>query len=105
LLALLQFEGTNRINEGPAGFQPFCGPVEDLALQVGTFRNQPGARAIEDFRMAPKGACRRAWGVEENCVKLPTGSPFERIGFDQMRPEMRPLQVFAQSSETTSRSV
>src|SRR6478752_2979955 len=105
IFPFLRLERTNGIDERAAIPQPGRSAVEQFGLQLGALGDDLGASAVEHLGMAAEGAGRRARGVEQDRVELALGRPRERVSRDQLGVEVRPLQIFAQSSKTTLRCV
>src|SRR4029079_14846728 len=103
-LAFLGLEGADRIDKGSRGLQPPGGPLEQPRLHLRAVADDLWPGAIENLRMAPEGAGRRAGCVEEDGVELAIRLPGQSVRLDEVDVQMRAGKILPKSPETTCRS-
>src|SRR5690348_10124295 len=101
LFAFLRLERADRIDQRPARLQPARRAVEEARLETGIVGDDLRASAVEDLGMAAEGARCRAGGVEKDGVKGSARVPLQRVRPDELGGEIRSVEVFPQSPETT----
>src|SRR6185437_10770400 len=101
LFALDALERTDRIDEGAAGLQPLRRSCKKARLESRIAGDHLRPRAIEYLGVPAERAGRGARRVEKDRIEGAARLPLQRIGFDQLRRQVGPGEILAQSSETT----